>query len=163
VDFYISLLETRPRTPWENGVLNLLRHCSRALQAAPALGTLEALAAESVCLRNVQTGEVVAVLLEHDDLHQARTFIPAGTYEARLGSIAALEALEKIVNASYTELRPVVEQYKLDPEAPNLIYGGKGNTFRSHATAEEWALVIRVADWFQQIAGAALAQMRGEK
>jgi hypothetical protein len=67
-----------------------------------------------------------------------------------------LDALEKIANASYTELRPVVERYRLDPDADSLLYPGQKGVHRSYATDEEWALARRVGEWYASIAQAAL-------
>lgn len=61
------------------------------------------------------------------------------------------EALEKIGNASYTELRPIVERYRLDP---------KDDVYRSYATDEEWTMARNVSGWFQKVAEAALAAVR---
>jgi hypothetical protein len=66
--------------------------------------------------------------------------------EAESALAALQDALKRMTNASYAEVRGVVERYRVDPTGLH----------RSYATDDEWALAMRVAAWFQQIAVVAL-------
>jgi len=56
-----------------------------------------------------------------------------------------VHAIEKIINASYGELRPLIEKYQLDV---------KQNTFRTLATEREWEVARATVGYFQsQLSG----------
>jgi len=67
---------------------------------------------------------------------------------------AACDKLLDLVNASYTELRSVVEtnrEYTPGPNEPCIVGPGPGDYrhFKNYATREEWAVAERVSGWFQ--------------
>jgi hypothetical protein len=89
-----------------------------------------------------------------DDCHRLGHDYGAECY--RIGYERLRDTLATIANASYTELRPHVERYALDPQAASSLYPPGKGVYRSFATEREWEVARSVAGRLQAIAGSAL-------